>query len=61
MATHSSILAWEMLWAEASGGLQSHLWWVAESDTTKHTLTLDYPVEESSSETGLRQPENIWK
>ena len=23
MATHSSILAWEMLWTEESGGLQS--------------------------------------
>ena len=23
MATHSSILAWESLWTEASGGLQS--------------------------------------
>ena len=23
MATHSSILAWEILWAEKSGGLQS--------------------------------------
>ena len=23
MATHSSILAWEILWAEESGGLQS--------------------------------------
>ena len=24
MATHSSILAWEMSWTEKSGGLQSH-------------------------------------
>ena len=23
MATHSSIVAWEMLWTEESGGLQS--------------------------------------
>ena len=23
MATHSSILAWEILWTEATGGLQS--------------------------------------
>ena len=24
MATHSSILAWEILWTEEPGGLQSH-------------------------------------
>ena len=33
MATHSSILAWEIPWMEESGGLQSmHL---QESDTTE--------------------------
>ena len=26
MATHSSILAWEMLWTEESGGLWAMLW-----------------------------------
>ena len=31
MATHSSILAWEIQWAEETGGLQS-----MESDTTEH-------------------------
>ena len=31
MATHSSILAWEIPWAEESGGLQS-----IGSDTTEH-------------------------
>ena len=37
MATHSSILAWKILWAEKPGGLQSmgH----KESDTTEHTHT----------------------
>ena len=25
MATHSSILAWRILWIEEAGGLQSHL------------------------------------
>ena len=34
MATHSSILAWEIRWAEELGGLQSMEWqWV---DTTEH-------------------------
>ena len=32
MATHSSVLAWEIPWAEEPGGLQS-----TESDTTEHT------------------------
>ena len=37
MATHSSILAWKILWAEKPGGLQSmgH----KKSDTTEHTHT----------------------
>ena len=26
MATHSSVLAWEILWAEGPGGLQSVVW-----------------------------------
>ena len=32
MATHSSILAWEIPWTEEPGGLQVH--GVAKSDTT---------------------------
>ena len=32
MATHSSILAWRILWTEESGGLQ---WGRKESDTTE--------------------------
>ena len=40
MATHSSILAWEIPWTEKPGGLQ-----FKESDMTellsKHTLTVD--------------------
>ena len=35
MATHSSILAWEILWAEEAGGLQSmgsHKSWTRLSD-----------------------------
>ena len=34
MATHSSILAWEIPWTEEPGGLQSMR---LQSDTTKHT------------------------
>ena len=34
MATHSSLLAWEIPWAEGPGGLQS-----TESDTTEHART----------------------
>ena len=35
MATHSSILAWKIPWAQEPGGLTVHR--VAESDTTKET------------------------
>ena len=35
MATHSSILAWEILWREEPGGLQSMR--SQESDRTEHT------------------------
>ena len=35
MATHSSILAWEIPWAEEPGGLQS--WGCKELDTTERT------------------------
>ena len=34
MATHSSILAWEILWTEEPGGLQSM---GSQSDTTEYT------------------------
>ena len=36
MATHSSILAWRILWTEELGGL--HSWDRKESDTTEATL-----------------------
>ena len=46
MATHSSILAWEILWTEEPGRLQSM--GVTESDTTEqltlsHTITVKDP------------------
>ena len=37
MATHSSLLAWRILWTEESGGLQVHR--VAESDMTEWLST----------------------
>ena len=38
MATHSGILAWEILWTEELGGLQSK--GCKESDMTEHTCTM---------------------
>ena len=40
MATHSGILAWEILWTEEPGGLQSN--GCKESDMTEHTYTMFY-------------------
>ena len=39
MATHSSILAWEIPWTEEADGLQS-MELQRESDTTKHACSL---------------------
>jgi len=35
MTTHSSVLAWEILWTEEPGVLQSIFWGHKESDTTE--------------------------
>ena len=44
MATHSSILAWEIPWTEELGGIH----WVAESDRTEHTHTHTHtPLDQS--------------
>ena len=40
MATHSSILDWEVPWTEEPGGLQS--WGCKESDTTERISTYTY-------------------
>ena len=48
MATHSSILAWKIPWAEEPGGLQSH--GVAESQ--KLSLSLPSPQEMQNARTG---------
>ena len=40
MATYPSILAWEILWTEEPGGLQSK--GCKELDMTKHTCTMFY-------------------
>ena len=42
MVTHSSILAWRILWKEESGGLQSM--GCKESDTTEATRTFTFAV-----------------
>ena len=42
MVTHSSILAWRILWTEESGGLQSM--GCKESDTTEATRTFTFAV-----------------
>ena len=42
MATHYSILAWEIPWIEDPGGLQ--LWGRKESDTTEHTHKVKHSV-----------------
>ena len=40
MATHSSILAWEIPWTEEPGGFQSEGWKKLRQDSvTKHTYT----------------------
>ena len=38
MATHSSILAWEIPWTEEPGGYS--LWSCKELDTTEHTCNM---------------------
>ena len=40
LATHSSVFAWEILWTEEPGGLQSK--GCKELDMTKHTCTMFY-------------------
>ena len=42
MATHSSILAWRILWAEGPDGLYSS-WGPRESDMTEQLNTLIHP------------------
>ena len=44
MATHSSILAWEIPWTEEPGGLPSRGF--KELDTTEHALALGKVPEE---------------
>ena len=40
MATHSSILAWEMPWAEEPGGLQSMGFAKCHTQPSEHTATI---------------------
>ena len=42
MATHSSILAWRILWTEEPGGLQSMRWQrVGNTKVTEHSTHMD--------------------
>ena len=45
MATHSSILAWEILWTEEPGGYSS--WGHKESETTDHPEFIGGKIETS--------------
>ena len=54
MATHSSILAWRILWTEEPGGLYSP-WGHKELDTTERlTLSIFHILYISSKETKTR-------
>ena len=53
MATHSSILAWKILWIEEPGGLPSRR---LQSDTTEHTHEGDRRLRESNLLVFLRKP-----
>ena len=44
MATHSNILAWEILWTEEPGRLLGGHWGRKKSDMTEHTYMKDYLV-----------------
>ena len=41
MATHSSILAWEIPWSEEPGGLQSLVWQRVRLDVVTEQVQLD--------------------
>ena len=45
MATHSSILAWKILWAEETGGLQSveSQSWTSLSSSSQQSLFQNFP------------------
>ena len=44
MATHSSILAWEIPWAEEAGGLQSAGLQRVRHDSAQHSRNKEEPV-----------------
>ena len=54
MATHSSILAWKILWTEEPGGLQSinHTTLMAENEEKMKSLLIR--VKEESEKAGLK-------
>ena len=51
MATHSSILAWKIPWAEEPGGLQSTGWQRVGHDWATNTFTFHFPALEKEMAT----------
>ena len=56
MATHSSILTWEIPWTEEPGGLQSM--GLQELDTTEHACTHTINVDGSAVMRDAENPKN---
>ena len=50
LATHSSILAWRILWTEEAGGLQIHGGWISKSQTKLKWLSSSSKINFSPSE-----------
>ena len=56
MATHSSILAWEIPWTGEPGGLQS-----IGSQRVKHTHTLSLSLSHTHTHTQISQEGTPWQ
>ena len=59
MVTHSSILAWKILWIEQSGGLQSL--GSLELDTTERLKTITHTTNSVSKNLGRRPEEPFFQ
>ena len=56
MATHSSILAWEIPWTEKPGGLQS-----IESQRVEHDLVIKQQQEPATRESYIKEVKHeVW-
>ena len=58
MATHSSILAWEIPWTKEPGGYRP--WGCKESDTTEHEVVSYLEFRLKKPETGSITPQRPW-